>query len=119
MLLITMLSLGCGSGGDVLSVGEFNSRIHASTQIQLVDVRTPGEYAEGHLEGAINIDYNGDNFSEEIEALTKTMAVYVYCRSGGRSARAAGVLSEKGFTEVYDLKGGILSWQEKGLPVKR
>jgi len=55
------------------------------------------------------MDYNGDNFAAQIESLTKTMAVYVYCRSGRRSAAAADQLGELGFKEVYDLDGGILA----------
>jgi len=117
MILISTL-VGCMPGGDaVLYPGEFNSRIHATTQVQLVDVRTPKEYAEGHIEGAVNMNFNGDNFTQEIETLTKTMAVYLYCRSGKRSASAARQMGELGFKEVYDLDGGILAWEGGGLPV--
>ena len=109
---------GCGSGGgELLTPAEFNSRIHATTQVQLIDVRTPEEYAEGHLKGAVNIDFNSDDFVTQIESQTKTMAIYVYCRSGKRSAAAAGQMSELGFTQVFDMDGGVLSWQERGLQV--
>jgi len=109
---------GCSlGGGDLLSPAEFNSRIHATTQVQLMDVRTPEEFAEGYIKGAVNIDFNGENFAEQIQSQTKSMAVYVYCRSGRRSAAAAEQMGEMGFTQVFDLDGGILGWKEKGMPI--
>lgn len=83
----------------------------------LLDVRTPEEWAEGTLKDAVKINYKGDTFEQEIEALDKTLPVYVYCRSGGRSAGAADVLKEKGFEKVYNLDGGITSWEENGFEV--
>jgi len=118
LFIITIGMMGCGpSAGSLLSPNEFNSRIHATTQIQLIDVRTAEEFAEGHLEGAVNMDYNDDSFNEQVSALTKTMAVYVYCRSGRRSAAAADQMKELGFLEVHDMDGGILAWREGSLPV--
>ena len=83
----------------------------------LLDVRTPEEWAEGTLKGATKINYKGDTFEQDIETLDKNVPVYVYCRSGGRSAGAADVLKEKGFKKVYNLDGGITSWQENGFEV--
>lgn len=83
----------------------------------ILDVRTPEEWAEGTLKDATKINYKGDTFEQEVEALDKNIPVYVYCRSGGRSAGAADVLKEKGFTKVYNLDGGISSWQENGFEV--
>lgn len=83
----------------------------------LLDVRTPEEWAEGTLKDATKINYKGDTFEKDIEALDKNVPVYVYCRSGGRSASAADVLKEKGFKKVYNLDGGITSWQENGFEI--
>jgi len=83
----------------------------------IVDVRTPEEWAEGTLKDAVKINYKGDTFEQDIETLDKNIPVYVYCRSGGRSASAADVLKEKGFTKIYNLDGGITSWQENGFEV--
>jgi rhodanese-related sulfurtransferase len=84
----------------------------------LLDVRTPGEFGERHLAGALNIDYNGADFDARIEKLDKTQPVYVYCLSGGRSAAAAQTLTDIGFTKVYEMKGGISRWIAENHPVE-
>ena len=81
---------------------------------QLIDVRTPEEYSEGYIKHAKNINFYDDNFMEKMSALNKESPVYVYCKLGGRSGKAAKKLKEAGFTKVYDLDGGILQWKEKG-----
>ena len=80
----------------------------------LLDVRTPEEFSEGHLPGAINIDYKNEGFSAALDTLDKTKQYEVYCRSGHRSGESAAMMLTKGFKKVYDLEGGILKWQEKG-----
>lgn len=83
----------------------------ANEEMQLLDVRTPEEFAEGHIEGAINIDFLNANFSEQIIAqLKKEIPVYLYCRSGGRSAKAMLVLRDLGFQTVYELEGGFMGF---------
>ncbi len=88
-----------------------------SNQGILLDVRTPQEFAEGHLPGAINIDYRNEGFSAALDTLDKNKQYEVYCRSGRRSAESAEMMSKKGFKKVYDLEGGILKWQEKGFEI--
>ncbi len=73
---------------------------------QLIDVRTAQEFAEGHIEGAKNIDITNDAFESEIEKLDKNQAFLVYCAIGVRSGRAAALLRKKGFKNVIDLNGG-------------
>ncbi|MEN8788210.1 MAG: rhodanese-like domain-containing protein [Flavobacteriaceae bacterium] len=95
----------------VLGVKAYKDAV-INKDVQLVDVRTPREYRSGHLGNAINIDfYKSREFVEAFEALNKEKPVYVYCRSGVRSAKAAYKLISMGFTKIYDLKGGILNWQ--------
>lgn len=101
----------------VISPAEFSKHIGAVSDVQLVDVRTPEEVAQASIAGATNIDINGAGFEENIAKLNKSQPVYVYCRSGGRSARAAAILKKAGFTEVYDLQGGITAWQAAGMEV--
>jgi rhodanese-related sulfurtransferase len=79
--------------------------------VQLVDVRTPQEYNEGHIVNSQNIDYSSPNFDEEVKQLDKTKPVILYCKSGGRSADCAKKLKEAGFKKIYDLDGGISKWQ--------
>jgi rhodanese-related sulfurtransferase len=102
-----------------LSPDDFQSSI-ADGAVQLVDVRTPEEYAEQHINGAINIDVYEDSFIEQCKArLDKDRPVAVYCRSGKRSANAAGQLRKAGFKRVLNLDGGITAWLDAAKPVAR
>lgn len=77
----------------------------------VLDVRTPGEIAEGYIKGTqLFIDVNGSNFQDELNKLDKTKTYLVYCRSGARSSRAANAMIEAGFKVVYNLTGGIMGW---------
>ena len=82
----------------------------------IVDVRTPGEAASGIVEGAVVIDIYGDDFKGEISKLDKTKPIYVYCKSGGRSSNAAKQLLDLGYTQVYNVMGGMTDWKAKGYP---
>jgi rhodanese-related sulfurtransferase len=82
----------------------------------IVDVRTPEEYAEGHIEKSVLIDINGDNFEAKIGELDKNGKYLVYCRSGNRSGQAVDYMQEQGFIEVYNMLGGIGAWTAAGLP---
>lgn len=77
---------------------------------QLIDVRTPKEFEQGHIEGAKLINFYSESFKEEIQQLDKATPVYLYCRSGGRSGKASKLLVELGFKEIYDLKGGYIAY---------
>ena len=83
----------------------------------LIDVRTPGEFAEGHIEGATLVDYNAPDFRDRIAELDPTASYVIYCRSGNRSAGAREVMTELGFEDVADIDGGWVAWVEQGLPV--
>lgn len=78
----------------------------------LLDVRRPDEFASGHLPGAVNIDVTSPDFAQRVATLDKTQPTYVYCRSGARSATAAGQLTTAGFAQVSNLLGGVLDWPE-------
>jgi rhodanese-related sulfurtransferase len=83
--------------------------------VQLIDVRTPKEFTNERIKGAININYyKKDLFKKEMTKLDRSKPVYVYCRSGIRSSRSAKILKRAGF-KVYDLKGGILDWKSNNL----
>lgn len=83
---------------------------------QILDVRTPAEFAEGHIAGAVNIDIYDDNFmTDALKTLDPSRPVAVYCRSGKRSADAAARLAAKGY-RVTNLEGGILAWNEQRRP---
>jgi len=100
----------------LLSPTEFSSMLEKTNGAILVDVRTPMEYEGGHLVNSLNIDWNGANFEKSIKKLDKNAPVFVYCLSGGRSGEAASLMRTKGFKEVYELDGGMLSWRSQKLP---
>lgn len=104
---------------QVITPEQVVAAMNENENIQLIDVRTPQEFLEGHLKNAQNICVTSDDFEERVKQLDKDKPVYLYCRSGGRSANAAQILEEMGFTEVYDLQGGITNWKDKGLEVEK
>ncbi len=79
----------------------------------LIDVRTPEEYAEGHLDNAININWYDENFMNEFKTIEKEKPIYVYCKIGGRSASAAEMLNSSGYKNVTDLLGGYDALEAK------
>lgn len=81
--------------------------------VVLVDVRTPIEFNEGHLENSINIDWTGDSFVSEFEKISKEDTIYLYCRSGRRSANATKYLGTLGYKNVYNLKGGYIVYSKQ------
>jgi rhodanese-related sulfurtransferase len=91
----------------------------AAEGVVLLDVRTPQEFAAGHLRGARNIDVESPDFTAAVAALDPGTTYAVYCRSGNRSAAATAYLLDLGFAPPYELGGGILAWQQAGLPVVR
>lgn len=94
----------------ILEVQAFKDSI-SHKKVQLIDVRTPEEYKEKHIKYAENIDFFSKEFNAEFSKLDMQQPVYIYCRSGNRSKRAADKLSAMGFTKIYDLKGGILNYE--------
>lgn len=94
---------------NVIAPKEYAKEIKKD-KVQLVDVRTPEEFSEGHIEGAKNIDFFSEDFAKSFEKLDKAKPVYIYCRSGNRSAKAAVKLAEMGFTTIIDLQGGYKAW---------
>ena len=85
----------------------------------IIDVRTPEEFAEGHVEDAIIIDFYSESFADELNALDKNKTYLIYCRSGGRSGKALKIMEELGFTKVYNMSGGIVDWKAEGLPTTK
>ena len=118
MTTCAMRASSCTNNDNIVSVSapEFKKEIK-SDSVQLVDVRTPQEYAEGHIDGALNINVQSDDFKELAQReLSKDSTVLVYCRSGRRSLDAAEMLTRLGYN-VVNLKGGIIEWKEDGLPL--
>jgi rhodanese-related sulfurtransferase len=124
-LLTAGLLAGCsGSSDSSASSNATVDRVDAATfnevvstsGTQVIDVRTPAEFAQGHLEGAVNIDVEDPSFAARIGELEPgTFAVY--CRSGNRSQSAVAQMADAGLGSIHELDGGIISWAEAGYPI--
>jgi rhodanese-related sulfurtransferase len=118
MTLCIAPASGCNNNDSIVSVSasEFAKEIKADS-VQLLDVRTPKEYAKGHIGGALNINVQSGDFKLKAQkALSKDSTILVYCRSGRRSLDAADILIKLGY-KVVNLKGGIIEWKDDGFPV--
>lgn len=109
---------GTTSVSVTVSAEDFQKKMSSLKDVQLLDVRTPEEYREGHIKNSLNINVQGSSFEAEVAKLDKKRPVMVYCRSGGRSASAQRMLIDMGFAEVINLDGGIRGWQSSGKQVE-
>jgi len=124
LLLFTLSIFSCSSWKktptftyEELSAVEFQSKLTASSDWLLIDVRTAGEYAKGHIENAVNISYFGSDFSAKIETLPKDKLIFMYCQTQHRSPLASKLMKKKGYSHIIDLKGGFIKWDRKKMPV--
>ncbi len=95
----------------------FSQKMVELPSAPIIDVRTPEEYSEGHLADAINYDWYSEDFKDNVSKLDKSQPVFIYCRSGHRSGEAKKAMKAMGFEKVYELKGGVLAWEEAELPM--
>ena len=79
----------------------------------IIDVRTPGEFAEGHIEDAINVYWSSESFESQIDKFDRDDIYLVYCRSANRSRGAVNFMAELGFQKIYHLLGGIIQWEQE------
>ena len=100
---------------QLLEAPAFAEKIKNTPNAQILDVRTPQEFAGDHIENAKNINWLNADFATNAATLNNTKPVFVYCKAGSRSNKAAAKLEEMGFTNIYDLQGGILKWEAAGL----
>lgn len=123
--LLTAISFGttgCSAQSDsidTLAPQAFIKQAKADTTSIILDVRTPGEYKEEHLAGALQLDFlNSETFDAGIKLLDKSHTYYVYCRSGKRSHNACIKMKKQGL-KVFDMEGGILNWKKLGMPTTK
>ena len=83
--------------------------------VRVLDVRTPTEYAQGHIAGAVNVDFNAADFADQVAQLDKNTSYIVHCRSGKRSSNSLPILKEQGFTAIYHLNKGFNAWKDAGM----
>ena len=118
-IILSVLLLACNAQTKTaLTASEFQKNILGADSIQLLDVRTPSEYYSGHIKNSLQADWTDKiEFNRRIEYIDKNKPVYVYCLSGGRSGAAAKEMRANGYTEVYELTGGINAWKAGNLPL--
>jgi len=114
-LLVTGLSACAQNGGSNLDVNQVSEMLAENSDIVLIDVRTPEEFQEGHLDGAQLINFYDANFQADVEKLDTAKKYVVYCRSGGRSSKSVSAMKKMGFEDVYNMSGGVLAWQRADL----
>jgi thioredoxin 1 len=118
-LFVVLLFTSCNTQASKikeLNPADFEKGI-SNAGVQLIDVRTPEEYNEKHIAGAVNININGPDFEKQINGLDKNKPVYVYCLAGSRSKKAAEIAVKDGFTDVDNLETGITGWMGANKPV--
>lgn len=120
LLLISFLFISCQGQTtkpvQTLDVKTYAEKLKNTEKPQLLDVRTPEEFGVEHLENADNVNVNSPDFANKVAKYDKSKPIFVYCKVGGRSAQAADKLVAMGFTEVYNLEGGIMKWTTAGMP---
>ena len=99
---------------QTIPAAAYAEKIRATPNAQILDVRTPEEFSGEHLNDATNVNWNDPNFVSNASKYDKSKPVFVYCKVGGRSKQAAEKLSELGFSEIYNLDGGIMKWNAAG-----
>lgn len=95
------------------------AKLVAANKVKILDIRTPEEYAEGHLRGATNINFSAPDFRQKLASLDRKQPYLLHCRSGNRSTKSLPVFEELGFRSVTHLDGGILAWTKAGQPVEK
>ena len=100
-----------------ISAQDASARLHADSGVTVLDIRTPKEFAAGHISGAVLMDYNSKSFAEDVSKLDRSQAYIVHCQSGGRSGRSMQQFKRLGFENVSHMKGGIAEWKKEGLPL--
>jgi phage shock protein E len=106
------------AGITLVSVDDAAATIAAAPDdLVILDVRTPEEFNEGHIDGAVMIDFYRDDFSAQLAELDPDVPYVLYCRSGNRSGQTTAIMEELGFQSVQDVDGGSLAWQAAGLPL--
>jgi thioredoxin len=115
VIIFIVFSCNAQTAVQTIDVTSYSEKIKATPNAQILDVRTPEEYTTGHIENSDNVDFLSNSFVLKTDKYDKTKPVFVYCKSGGRSAKASEKLTQLGFTTVYNLDGGMLKWESAGL----
>lgn len=124
LVLIAFISISCNNkkpSKTITKLGEINVVTPAefkekSVNQLIIDIRTPGEFTQGYIEGAVNINLFDKNFTEQFSEFDKSKPIFLYCRTGRRTSAASKKLAALGFQNIYDLHGGIINWSKNNQP---
>jgi thioredoxin 1 len=119
LLIISCCQNAVSQRENVLSVKDFEQRLKTTPDAQIIDVRTSEEFEEGHLKNALSLDILSDDLKNRSKYLDKEKPLFVYCYTGGRSARACDIFRKEGFKIVYDMQGGYSKWSDANMPVEK
>ena len=122
-ILILVAGLPVLSGGEAnhtLSAREFKSMLdqrRSHPDLVILDIRTPGEFAAGHIAGAINVDYYGRDFVDRLKTLDRNKEYLIYCRSGNRTGKSLPIFADLGFDRIWHLDRGLIGWVKAQFPL--
>ena len=123
-LIFCFFLLGCNAwkhgknfSYEEVSCADFESKIKSASDYILVDVRTPKEYRNGHMNNAVNVSYFHSWFSDSIKKLDHSKTIYMYCQTQHRSPLASRKMKKMGFKKIIDLKGGFMKWENNQMPI--
>lgn len=119
VLLIPLLAVALLATGCAPSSAAAGNQIVTTEDTVIIDVRTPGEFADGHLEGAVNIDLSAADFAARVDELDRDVDYVLYCRSGNRSGQALAIMEQAGFVSLVNAGGVDAASQATGIPVVR
>jgi rhodanese-related sulfurtransferase len=123
LLFVAALGVACNqttnaqSASEVIAPAVFQAKINELNDEIIIDVRTEQELGSGFIQDALFIDFKSTMFKTDLAKLDKSKPVMVYCASGGRSGKTAKLLAELGFTNVYDLEGGMGAWKAANMDI--
>jgi len=115
IILISSCSINDNDLYSSISIDKITSALELENSI-ILDVRTEEEILKGYITDATFIDYYSNDFKNKVDLIDKEKVIYIYCKSGGRSLKASKIISQMGFSEVFNLEGGFMRWKQKGLP---
>jgi rhodanese-related sulfurtransferase len=118
LLILSACTTAQKNKTDVVST-QVQQMLSTDPTLIVLDVRTPAEFSEGHIKGAMNIDMREPGAMTRINALDKNAAYIVYCRTGNRSGTVVNTMVENGFKTIYHMTDGITGWNGNGLPVEK
>ena len=124
LLLVSAVAMPVMGGSAVtnVSVGKAQTLLKeraGKADFVILDVRTPEEFAEGHLDGAVNLDVQARDFEKKLRVLDRKKSYLVYCRTGNRSRKATVAMEALGFRSIFHMNEGIVKWKQQNLPLTR